>query len=160
MSRKIENFKRPEMWHELVKRCAEIGINIFPTCVDRTYIEQTAYYAQGREPLDYVNKLRKLAGLGAITRPENKRKITWTMNSRHVVNLDDMNLDNDKSEAIDFAIKDKTGKVSWNVKVDVNEDNKADFMQVVEIAEAIGFEAGARWKTPDYPHLQLSGGKA
>jgi len=155
MSRDINNFKRPEMWHELVRRCAEIGIEIFITCVDRTYQEQVAYFAQGREPLDYVNKYRKLAGLSPIGQTENKRKITWTMSSRHIVNLEDSNLDNDKSEAIDFAIKDKEGKAVWNVRADINQDQLFDYMQVVEIAEAIGFECGARWTKPDIVHLQL-----
>jgi hypothetical protein len=37
---------------------------------------QEAYYAQGRQPLAAVNKLRQAAGLYLLTAAENKKKIT------------------------------------------------------------------------------------
>ena len=37
------------------------------TCTLRTLAEQKALFAQGRLPLSEINRLRKIAGLGAIT---------------------------------------------------------------------------------------------
>ena len=49
---------------------------------------QAAYYAQGREPLAEVNKLRKAVGLYLLTEKENKGKITNAKpgQSKHQVN--------------------------------------------------------------------------
>lgn len=154
MSRDLSHFKKPEMAHNFITGCANIGHTVIITCVDRTYLEQTAYFAQGRKTLNEVNSLRMIAGLDFIGEKENSRKVTWTMNSRHVVNLDDENLNNDLSEAIDFAIV--VGKeVIWNVKADVDKDSVPDYLECVRVAEALGFESGMHFKNPDYPHLQL-----
>jgi peptidoglycan L-alanyl-D-glutamate endopeptidase CwlK len=78
-----------------------LGIDIFPVDVDRPFDVQVAYYAQGREPLDITNRLRKRAGLAPIGESENKKKITWTMDSRHIVNLSNDDVTDDYSHAID-----------------------------------------------------------
>lgn len=155
MSRMINRFEKPEMWFELKKRCMdELGIEIFATSVDRDYREQYAYWCQGRESLQTTNAARKIAGMQPISMDENQRKITWTLNSMHLVNPDDERLDNDKSRAIDFAIMYKERYVS-SIKADVNEDNIPDYLQVAMIAEEIGFKSGRHFKNPDYPHLEL-----
>jgi len=154
--RELTNFEKPDMAYRFLDECKKVGLDVFFTCVDRSYITQTALFAQGREPLDFVNDLRKKAGLPRISHDENRRKVTWTMNSKHIVNLDDERLDNDKSEALDFCILNpKTGKVSWDVKADVNTDNQADYQQCGEIAEGLGFKWGGRFKNPDMPHIEL-----
>ena len=53
-----------------------LGITLFVVEVDRPFDVQVAYYAQSREPLSVVNKLRKRVGLAPITDSENKRAIT------------------------------------------------------------------------------------
>jgi hypothetical protein len=155
MSRNYNRFEKPEMIDTFVSECAKEGLRVVITCVDRTYQEQTALYAQGREPLDVVNSYRKIAGMWLITEEENKRKVTWTMNSEHIINLEDARKDNNLSRAIDFAVLDKNGKVTWDVKADVNKDNEADYKQCALIGERVGFYSGMRFKTPDIPHLQL-----
>jgi peptidoglycan L-alanyl-D-glutamate endopeptidase CwlK len=86
---------------ELAKN--ELGINVIITDVDRPYEVQMALYAQGRESTDNVNKLRKRAGLGPITNKDNK-KVTWTMASRHIINLSNNDSTDDLSHAIDFKL--------------------------------------------------------
>jgi len=144
------------MINQFVQKCADAGHRVVITCVDRTYQEQTAYFAQGREKLEVTNALRKIAGLWLIDEQENTRKITWTMNSEHIINLEDERADNDLSRAIDFAILDKNRKITWDVKVDVDEDAVPDYIECAKIGETLGFWGGYRFKkTPDYPHLQL-----
>ena len=138
---------------EWLKRCKAKGLNVITTCTARTYQEQLALYAQGRNPLSYTNALRKVAGLGSITEKENKSKVTWTMNSRHIINLKDSDSSNDKATAWDFAVLN--GKnVSWDIKADVNKNGIADYEEAGKIAEDLGLEWGGRWKSPDAPHIQ------
>lgn len=154
-SRLIENFERPAMAYAFIDKCKEIhGLDVFFTSVDRTYMEQVALFAQGREPLDYVNDLRKKAGLPKITVEQNRAKVAWTMNSKHIVNPDDERLDNDKSRALDFCILNK-GKASWDVKADVSGNQVSDYEDCARVAEALGFKAGARFKNPDICHIEL-----
>lgn len=154
MSRNINMFEKPEMVYQFIGDCAKAGHIVVVTSVDRNYLEQNALFAQGRELLVVVNNLRKVAGLAPITEEENKI-VTWTINSEHVINLEDARKDNDKSRAIDFAIKDKNGQVTWNLKADVNEDGISDYRECALIGENIGFYSGMRFKKPDWPHLQL-----
>jgi len=75
------------------------------------------------------------------TKPGNK--VTWTRNSRHT-----------RRTAFDIALV-KDGKVSWDIKADVNDNDIADYEEAGEIGESVGLEWGGRWKTPDRPHFQL-----
>ena len=44
---------------------------------------------------------------------------------------------------------------SWEIKSDLNKDGRNDWLQMAEIAESCGLEAGFRWvKFPDAPHVQ------
>jgi len=138
---------------EWVRRCEAKGIKVLITCTARSYQEQLALYAQGRNPLEFTNSLRKKAGLAPITEKENKSKVTWTMNSKHITNLLDDDKNNDKSLAWDFVILDgKTAK--WDIKVDVNKNKISDYEEAGKIAEELGLEWGGRWKSPDAPHIQ------
>lgn len=61
--------------------------------------------------------------------------------------------------ASDYVLNDAgdkpTASWSWDTRADVNRDGRSDWMQLAEIAEACGLEAGARWKKfPDLPHCQ------
>lgn len=155
MSRNFNKFEKPELIQLFIDRCDNSGHNVVITSVDRSWQEQTALYAQGREPLVNVNALRKIAGLWLITEEENKRIITWTMNSEHVINLDDARKDNDLSRAFDFAILGKDGKISWDIKVDVTKDGISDYRECALIGENLGLYSGMRFKNADFPHLQI-----
>lgn len=61
--------------------------------------------------------------------------------------------------AIDFALKTPSENVIWDMQYDGNKNGKADWIEVVEMAKAIGFEWGGDWaKFKDYPHLQMNFG--
>jgi hypothetical protein len=129
------------------------GIPVMITCTARTVKEQCALYAQGREPIFDVNELRAMSGLPRITVEQNKNKVTWTLQSKHIIDLDDGNADNDKSRAFDIAIA-PGGKPVWDVKVDVNQDHISDYEQAGKIGEACGLRWGGRFKNPDMPHFE------
>lgn len=67
--------------------------------------------------------------------------------------------------AIDFAIlidKDGNGKydeLSWDIKKDNDKDGIADWLEVVKVFEAAGWEWGGKWSSiKDYPHVQKTFG--
>lgn len=123
------------------------------TCTARTVAEQVALHAQGRKPLDEVNQLRIAAGLPVLTSEDQNKKVTWTLQSKHLIDLDDGNPDNDRSRAFDIAIT-RDGKPVWDVKVDVNGDKVSDYQQAGIIGESVGLRWGGRFKYPDMPHFE------
>lgn len=67
--------------------------------------------------------------------------------------------------AIDFAIlHDNNGDgyyedLSWDIKADNDKDGTADWLEVVKIFEAAGWQWGGKWSSiKDYPHLQKTFG--
>lgn len=156
-SRNIDDLK-PELalkYREFLARCQSAGLDVIITCTSRTVQEQHALYAQGRSSLSEVNRLRAVCGLGPITEQANTRCVTWTMQSKHLVDLTDYSPDNDKSSAFDFAVKGADGHVVWDLKADVNDNDVPDYTEAGRIAEALGLQWGGRWERPDYPHIQL-----
>lgn len=128
------------------------GIPFMITCTARTVNEQQAFYAQGRNDLATVNKLREIAGLAPISQSDNQ-KVTWTLHSEHLIDLDDGNPNNDKSRAFDIAItRDK--KPIWDLKVNVNGNKIPDYDEAGLIGESVGLKWGGRFSTPDRPHFQ------
>ena len=79
-------------------------------------------------------------GLWARGRTEPGRKVTWTRHSKHT-----------ERRAVDFALKMPN---PWDTKVDIDNDNIPDFLEVGQLAETFGLTWGGRWRTPDYPHVQ------
>ena len=71
-------------------------------------------------------------------------KVTWVQHSRHTDRI-----------AFDIAIL-RDGKPTWDTKADVNEDDRPDYEQAGIIGESLGMKWGGRWKTPDYPHFELT----
>jgi len=62
--------------------------------------------------------------------------------------------------AVDFTLI-KNGQAVWDRGSDFDGDKIPDWMEVVKIFEAHGWEWGGRWKSfPDYPHFQKTFGKA
>jgi peptidoglycan LD-endopeptidase CwlK len=155
-SRKLEDL-HPWMQgkaKEFIDKCRAEGHKIVITCTARSYQEQVALYSQGRNPIEITNGYRNLAGLPPIDEETNKRKITWTMNSKHIVNLMDDSPDNDLSRAFDFVVDTGNG-LSWDIKVDANADGLADYDEIGVIGESLGLVWGGRWKNPDKPHFQM-----
>jgi peptidoglycan L-alanyl-D-glutamate endopeptidase CwlK len=153
-SRKVEDLtlEMQRLYGKFKEKMDAAGIPFSLTCTARSYQEQVALYAQGRQSLDEVNALRKLAGLSPILSSGNK-KVTWTMLSKHLVKLNDSDLANDKSKAFDIVLL-KDGKGHWDVKVSVNKNIKPDYIEAGEIGESVGLKWGGRFKSPDYPHFE------
>jgi len=155
MSRDINKFKKPALIPIFQQRCKEeAGHTVIITSVDRDYKEQYALWCQGREPLEVTNRFRKIAGLPPINQARNSKKVTWTLRSKHIINLDDERQDNDLSEAFDFCIIYK-GEAIWEVKADVDNDKISDYRECALIGESLGLKSGMRFKNPDIVHLEL-----
>ena len=137
----------------------ELKIKVFVTSVMRTYLEQVALHAQGRLPLYEVNLARKQAKMPPIEQKYNN-VVTWTLNSKHIINLDDSLPENDKSRAVDFGILDRFGKYQGSDKADVNDDNLADYDQLGDLGKRIANELdypiiwGGTFRKPDKPHFE------
>lgn len=147
-SRKLEDLdpRFQPLAREFVARCADLGHPILVTSTRRYLPEQVAYFAQSREPLAEVNRLRAIANLPPITEEQNRSPITWTMKSLHLDGL-----------ALDFAIL-KPGRLpSWDKVVDIDQDDVPDYEEVGIIAESLGLIWGGRWpiRKRDYPHIQF-----
>jgi len=127
-------------------KMTEAGIPFTITCTARTYSEQVALFAQGRKTLEEVNALRKQVGLWLITAEENRRKVTWTLNSKHIIHNP-----GEKARAFDIVIL-KGGKAEWSLKVDVNENEIPDYEEAAEIGRSVGLKPGADFG--DYPHFE------
>ena len=121
----------------------ELTLTVFVVCVMRLYQEQEALYAQGRMNIYEVNLLRQKASMQPLPSHLNN-KVTWTLDSKHVVRLDDKRIDNDKSRAIDYGLLDKYGNYRGDMKADINEDNISDYKQLGELGMKIAVEL-------DYP---------
>lgn len=133
-----EDVPMPEALHpvvqenkvELVDRAAEKGIAVVITDGHRSVSEQDMLYEQGRSEEGSI-----------VTYAEGGE-------SYHNYGL-----------AIDFAIKTKDGRVVWDMNYDGNNNGTSDWMEVVEVAEDLGFTWGGDWKNfKDYPHLQMDFG--
>ena len=96
----------------------------------RTFAEQDELYAQGR------------------TKPG--KRITNAKGGQSLHNY---------GVAIDFALIIDGKTASWEDLKDFDGDCKADWLEIVEVFEAAGWEWGGRWKGfPDRPHLQKTFG--
>lgn len=137
----------------LIERVLSNGLHIMITSTARTVQCQAALYAQGRKSLLEVNALRKSVGLFPITQKENEHCVTWTMHSRHLINLLDADPANDHCDAFDFVIMNSSTPV-WSVKVDLNNNFRPDYFEVGRVIEDLGLEWGGNWTNPDYPHAQ------
>lgn len=52
----------------------------------------------------------------------------------------------------------RDSKATWDDKVDVNENDVPDYVDVGTIGEQLGLEWGGRWKFRDLPHFQMTFG--
>ena len=106
----------------------------------RSVLVQEAYYAQGRKPLEEVNRLRNAAGLFLLRSERDNYEITWTLKSRHIDGF-----------AMDVLPVNGAGNPTWDL---------AHFREVFEAIRDCGFaaglECGADWPAPktDWPHYE------
>lgn len=149
MATRSQNDLRPDvlqLYIELSRKLKDIRIDHLLINVARKAIEQKAYYAQGREELDVVNRYRREAGLAPITAAENKIKVTWTLSSKHVI--DD---NNPKSRAFDIVIM-QGAKPVWNTAADTNGDHRPDYQEAGLLWESLSSKCrwGGRFNDPGH----------
>jgi hypothetical protein len=127
-----------------LERCGNAQLAVLVIETDRSQPVQNAYYAQGREPLEAVNRLRAVAGLYLIKERENTI-VTNTRVSNHT-----------GGNAIDLCpeIEGKPGYPWWNAPSWVWE-------RLGRLAEECGLDwcaggYGQTWgKGWDNPHFEL-----
>jgi uncharacterized protein YkwD len=129
------------------------GIGFVLTCTSRTVKEQMALYQQGRDTLANVNAMRAMAGLYLLKADAENIKVTWTLHSKHLVDLDNGTTTDDKANAFDIAIT-RGGIATWDLKVNVNKNEIPDYEEAARIGESVGLKAGARFPSPDWPHFE------
>jgi peptidoglycan L-alanyl-D-glutamate endopeptidase CwlK len=150
MSRDLEDLT-PETHEKCLRfldECEDRGIAVMIVETLRTRATQEVYYMQGRHPLKIVNMARRKVGLWPLLEEENKRRITWTLESNHFT-----------GEAFDVALV-KDGRPTWNIKTDMNGNEIQDYDEIGLIGESVGLTWGGRFKNskgkprPDRPHFQ------
>lgn len=132
------NSLNPEMKKRVdifLQKLKEKNIQYFINETLRTLDVQKAYFAQGREPLLIVNKLRENADLWKIKENENKI-VTWTLKSKHL-----------EGRAIDI-VPIKEGKLWWNAPEEV-------WKSIAECAKEADLSSGYYWKHRDCPHHEI-----
>jgi peptidoglycan L-alanyl-D-glutamate endopeptidase CwlK len=102
-----------------------VGLRYLVLEVYRTDTVQNAYYAQGREPVQEVNRLRKLAGLYALSADQAGRIIT---KSHHSANKERI--------AADIVPVLGNGKIPWDY---------GKHKELWETFGRLGIEAGLEW---------------
>jgi len=128
------------------QKLREAGLSNFKrSCTYRAQLEQDALWLRGRVDLDKVNSAYKHAGLAPITAEENKRPVTWKQVSDHSLR-----------KAVDYY-EEIAGKASYDIKVDIDDDQIPDWMEFGKIAEECGLRWGGRFKTKDYAHVEYDG---
>jgi hypothetical protein len=106
----------------------------------RTIAVQTAYYAQGRKPLEEVNVLRQQAGLWLLRSENDNRQITWTMQSRHIDGL-----------AMDILPVDGRGNPTWDLA-----HFGTRFEIIINCGKDAGLICGADWSpNTDWPRYEI-----
>jgi peptidoglycan LD-endopeptidase CwlK len=124
----------------LVSRLSQAGLRVEVVQGLRTWDEQAALFAQGRETLTVVNSLRRKAGLAPLSADENRRRVTDARagQSNHNYGL-----------ACDLC-PFKGNVPDWNAPAAV-------WKQIGAAAKAAGLKWGGDWQRPDRPHVELPG---
>jgi len=134
------------------------------TRVASSYQEQVALYAQGREPLSIVNKYRAMAGLYLLKTEKENIIVTWTLNSKHIVNRENKSVFDDYSHAFDIilikTITPLKPQRHYDLKISANKNNIPDYLEASTLGEKVGLIVGAKFKNklgkprPDFPHYE------
>lgn len=108
----------------------------------RSWNEQSADYAIGREPVDTVNELRKAVGLAPLTDAGNREPVTWAEpgESWHQYGM--------AFDAVPFV----AGVPCWNV-------GNPKFARMVAVFRSVGLACGIDWpgQKKDSDHFQDAG---
>ena len=134
----------------ILNKAPTYGFKLVVNETKRSQDVQTAYFKQGRRPLDEVNKYRKIAGLWATNESENKKIITNVVE----VNTKDSHgagLAMDVVPNGDWGCSEKLQKLIWQLVQDANEYYKT----YLESKNA-SIIWGGNWKSIyDWPHIEM-----
>ena len=125
----------------LLTACEQQGCQMRVTHGLRNDITQTALYAQARQPLAEVNRLRKLACLAPLHAHENEYPVT---NAKAGYSWHGYGLAADLCYAIGDPYAEHDHSLTW--------------AQIGHLAEVNGLIWGGRFTRPDRPHVQWAGG--
>lgn len=146
MSRSLSDLK-PRAAAAAARALADLssrGVGVVVTSTLRTEAEQAALYAQGREPLEDVNKKRAVAGMRLLAPAENKYTVTNADGVKHKSN-------HQGGMALD-VVPEYDGRPVWPPAHDER------WAQIAGVFKQYGFEWGGDWKDfPDLPHYQWKG---
>ena len=149
MSTKLEDLT-PATQGAAAKAIADLntrGVKFAVTYTLRTYAEQAALYAQGRQPLPVVNCMRHDAGLPPITEGDNN--IVTQCDGKRVSEGGKGRSPHQLGTALD-VVPTVNGNPIWPI----NSDQR--WKDIAKSFKANGFEWGGDWTDfPDYPHYQL-----
>lgn len=108
---------------------------------------QAAYYAQGRQSLAEINKLRHNAGLNPIGSVEAGRKITNAKPGQSAHNFQ-------PGRAFDVLLVNPDGSANW---IDSNYAHFAEYVKAAAAKLGVAVSQGAYWKSfKDFPHTELA----
>jgi peptidoglycan L-alanyl-D-glutamate endopeptidase CwlK len=148
-SRKMIGLLKPEARRRFTAMCETLDRNLGDDAYIifeglRTEKTQSAYFAQGRAPLEEVNKARKAAGLYLLTSEKQNYTITWTMKSRHLEGL-----------AMDILPARPDGEPTWDLA-----HYRRQFEIIRNAGREAGLECGADWPEAqrDWPHYEVKEG--
>ena len=102
----------------------------------RSFEEQAALYAQGRESLAVINSLRKKAGMLPVAEAESKKKIT---NAMPGLSIHQYGLACDIVLMVDSNGDGSFESASWDTRTDFDKDGKSDWLEVVEAFKQRGW---------------------
>ena len=119
---------------EALKQMGAESVSISET--KRDLLVQIAYFCKGRMDPQDVKKVYARVGLYDPSEDECKKKVTWTLNSKHI-----------EGKAIDL-VPVKDGKLWWNAPDEVWE-------RMGTIGESCGLKWGGRWTERDLPHFEM-----
>jgi hypothetical protein len=133
---------------ELDRQLALRNLRVLAYLGWRSTAEQLAYWMQGREPLEAVNKARATAGLPSLEERDNARRVTWARpgTSPH-----------EHGFALDCVPLARDGKPLWQ--------HGPHWRSYGEAVRAAGltwgglFAKGTMNRPSDGPHLELTGWK-
>jgi len=113
-----------------INRTAEQNIQVIITEETRSFERQDALYEQGRTAEGNI--------------------VTYAQGGESYHNY---------GLAIDYALMDENGDITWNIEYDGNGNGEPDWFEAADIAKELGFEWGGDWQHfKDYPHLQMTFG--
>lgn len=143
MSRRLEDLL-PRVAAAAARAMSDLkarGVPAVVTSTLRTEAEQAALYAQGREPLEEVNKKRAIAGMRLLAPAENKYTVTNADGVKYKSN-------HQGGTALD-VVPEYDGRPVWPPAHDER------WTQIAGVFKKHGFEWGGDWKDfPDLPHYQ------